>query len=175
MRNIFQTLYRRPGKPWRPARGPGSAPTISFPVALAFMLSGIGGQSSVRAPIRSPSWNGKSRRSPRAGKAVPPRSKASARNCIGSRRPVRSTAPRASQPGKPTMRWRAPNKPMPLAMPRIATRRCEKRRSFTASIDGTKRTLAASLRAPVIENVLYRTGWCAGASALRDRFCQQSF
>lgn len=46
MRNIFQTLYRRPGKPWRPARGPGSALTISFPVALAFMLSGIGGAVS---------------------------------------------------------------------------------------------------------------------------------
>ena len=46
MRNIPQTLYRRAEKPWRSARASGLAFTISFPVALVFMLSGVGGAVS---------------------------------------------------------------------------------------------------------------------------------
>jgi len=175
MRNIFQTLYRRPGKPWRPARGPGSALTISFPVALAFMLSGIGGAVSGPCADQIAELERQVAAIAPGGQGGP-----SAQQSVGAqlhRQPTPSSVHSAEgvatgEADDALARAKQADATGNAADCNAALRKAQE---LYASIDGPKRTLAASLRAPVIENVQYRTGWCAGASALRDRFCQQSF
>ena len=141
MRNIPQIPRRRGGIPWRRTMAPSSALMVCFPAAFVFMLAGIGGAVSGPCADQIAQLERQVAATARlARKPVRPRRKASARNCIGSRRPARSKARRASQLGTPTMRSRAPNKPMPPATVRIATRRWKRRGTSTESV---KRALLA--------------------------------